>query len=167
MPAIELEKLYQWAGAEVEGLAEEMYKFEHYLRDQYEIKKFLTDSLIEKSARREILDSLGRSASPLFRELLNLLLEKELWREFSSITEQLISLVEQRRKIKYVEIRTAFPLAPKEVAKVIKACGARVRYDISVDPELLGGIIIKYADGRVCDGSIRGQLEQLKLEMAR
>ena len=167
MSAVDVEKLYELAGDEVENLAEELYKFDHLLHEQYEIKSFLINYLVEKSARKEILDRLSQEASPRFKQLLNLLWEKDLLHEFSWMAEQLISLVEQRKKIKFVEIRTAFPLKSGELEDIVDACGAKVRYNVIVDPELLGGFVIKYADGRVFDGSILGRLGQLRTEMVK
>lgn len=166
MSEIDVEKLYELAGDEVEKLAEELYNFDYFLDEQYEIRNFLTDYSNERSARKEILDRLAKNASPMMKELL-LLLEKELLHEFSWITDKLTSLVEEKRKIKFVRIRTAFPLEPQEIEKIAGVCGAKVKYSVTVDPDLLGGFIIDYADGRVFDGSVRGQLERLKREMVK
>lgn len=166
MSEIDVEKLYELAGDEVEKLAAELSDFNYFLNEQYEIKNFLTDYSTERSVRQGILDQLSQNASPLLKELL-LILGKELLHEFSSITEELIALVEEKRKTKFVRIKSAFPLSQAEIEEITETCGARVKYEVVVEPELLGGFVIKYADGRVFDGSVRGQLEKLKMELVQ
>ena len=166
MPDVNIEKLYDLAGDEVVKLAEELYNLKHYLTEQYEIKDFLTDYTKEEPARRGVLLRLLKNASPLLKELVTVLGEDFL-REFSSITEGLVSLVEERKNVKFVKITTAFPLEPEELEKIAGTCGVKVKYNVVVDPELLGGFIINYADSRVFDGGIRGQLLKLRMEIMK
>ena len=43
--------------------------------------------------------------------------------------------------------------------------GGRVSLDTNVDPEILGGIVVRIGD-RLIDGSVRGRLERLRARLA-
>jgi F-type H+-transporting ATPase subunit b len=62
-------------------------------------------------------------------------------------------------------VTSALPLTADEqtiVKKdVLARMGARVKVDFQVDPEILGGLVIRVGD-RVLDGSVAGQLEDLR-----
>jgi F-type H+-transporting ATPase subunit delta len=67
-----------------------------------------------------------------------------------------------------VELTTAFELSDEEarsiVAQIEKASGRTVEATRSVDPELIGGIVLKAGSLRV-DGSVRARLERLEREL--
>lgn len=166
MPAVDVEKLYELAGEEVERLAEEFYKFDYFLDEHYEIKNFLNDYTLSQAVRKDVLERVSGAASPLFKEVIGLL-EKELLHEFSWLTDRLVALVEERRKVKYVKVSSAFPLEPAQLDQIVGTCGPRVKYNALVEPELIAGFRIDYADGRVRDCSLKGALEKLKAEMIK
>jgi len=64
-----------------------------------------------------------------------------------------------------VELTTAFPFAlqaQQDFAITLeKTLGKKVNLSISVDKSLIGGVLIRAGD-RVIDGSIRGQLQQMR-----
>ena len=68
-------------------------------------------------------------------------------------------------EIAEVEVTSAVPLTEEEksalIAKLEKANGKKVSARFSVDPSVLGGIIVK-SDGAVIDGSLRSKLDKVK-----
>jgi F-type H+-transporting ATPase subunit b len=63
------------------------------------------------------------------------------------------------------EITSALPLTKEEQStvkkNVIEKIGAKVNIDFRVDPQILGGLIVRVGD-KVLDGSVSGQLEDLR-----
>ncbi|MCD6400566.1 MAG: F0F1 ATP synthase subunit B [Anaerolineales bacterium] len=63
------------------------------------------------------------------------------------------------------EVTSALPLSPEEQALVKKdllsEIGEHASVDFRVDPNILGGLVIRVGD-KVLDGSVAGQLEELK-----
>ncbi len=168
MADIDIEKLYDLAGDQADDLAGELFDFEKFLRDHHEIKNALVNYSLEKSVRKEILDRVSANRSEIFRELIgNLLLEEELLHEFSWLTEKFVSMVEKRGNARFAELLTAFPLTDNELKLIRSKFGENIKFLITVEPELLGGILIKFADGKVLDLSLRGGLEPLRMEMIK
>ena len=67
-----------------------------------------------------------------------------------------------------LELTTAVALSDEEAAKVVEqieqASGRQVEATRSVDPELIGGIVIQAGSQRL-DASVRGRLDQLRQEL--
>jgi len=68
-----------------------------------------------------------------------------------------------------VEVSSARPLSPQEQreveARVGKMTGKSVRATYVSKPELLGGVLVRVGD-TIYDGSVRGQLEKMRLELS-
>ena len=67
-----------------------------------------------------------------------------------------------------VEMTTAYELSEEEaksiVATIEKASGRTIEATRSVDPSLIGGIVLQIGSHRA-DGSVRGRLERLRHEL--
>ena len=81
--------------------------------------------------------------------------------------ERLIAREERRLT---VELTTARELTDEEahaiVAQIEKAAGRKVEATRSVDPDLVGGIVLQAGSHRA-DASVRGRLERLRQELVR
>jgi F-type H+-transporting ATPase subunit delta len=81
------------------------------------------------------------------------------------IREQFEILKNEREGVAEVEVQSAFELSAAQlkdlVARLEKKTGRKVRPQVSVDPELIGGVKIVLGD-KVIDGSARAQLAALE-----
>ena len=84
---------------------------------------------------------------------------REIHREF----ERLVAEDERRLT---VELTTAYELSDEEaqqiLAKIEQASGRPVDATRTVDPDLIGGIVLQAGSMRV-DASVRGRLERLRM----
>lgn len=116
---------------------------------------------------RGISDSLG--APPMFRDLLLLLADHDRIDHVGAIREVFDGLVDRRRGRIRAHVHSATPLAPDLLAELTRVfgelTGKEVVADVTVDPELLAGIVVEIG-GRVYDGSLRTQLGKLRDQMA-
>jgi len=68
-----------------------------------------------------------------------------------------------------VQISSARPLSPQEQreveSRVERMTGKKVRASYASNPELLGGVVVRVGD-TIYDGSVRGQLEKMRLELS-
>ncbi|HXY17255.1 MAG TPA: F0F1 ATP synthase subunit delta [Gaiellaceae bacterium] len=135
-----------------------------------ELRAVLRNPQLESSAKARILADLAGDEEPLFKNFLLLTAEKgrageieEIAREF----ERLMARLEQRLT---VELTTARELSEDEaqaiVTQIEKAAGRKVEATRSVDPDLVGGIVLQAGSYRV-DASVRGRLERLRQELVR
>jgi F-type H+-transporting ATPase subunit b len=63
------------------------------------------------------------------------------------------------------EVTSALPLTSEEQASVksnvLDKMGVKTNVEFRVDPQILGGLVIRVGD-KVLDGSVSGQLEELR-----
>jgi len=68
------------------------------------------------------------------------------------------------------DVTSAVPLSPEKTkalaASLSKVTGKTVELSVSVDPELLGGVVAKIGS-TVYDGSVRTQLQQMRQELVK
>jgi ATP synthase F1 delta subunit len=114
------------------------------------------------------LDAALGGADPLVRNFLLLLAEKGRISQVEEIQRELERLIALAERVLELELTTAVELSDKEAAQVVrqieKASGRKVEATRSVDPDLIGGIVIQAGSQRL-DASVRGRLDQLRQEL--
>jgi F-type H+-transporting ATPase subunit delta len=133
-----------------------------------ELRSLLRNPQIEPHVKREALSEALADADPLVRNFLLLLTEKGRLADVGEIQRELERLVAQQARVLELELTTAIELSDEEAAQVVdqieQASGRRVEATRSVDPDLIGGIVIQAGSQRL-DASVRGRLEQLRQEL--
>lgn len=80
------------------------------------------------------------------------------------VLAQFQQMVAELEKLGDVQVVSAFPLNDAEKEKLTASLKRRfqqeVRVDVSVDPSLMGGIVVRFGD-QVIDGSVRSRLAKL------
>lgn len=120
----------------------------------------------KKAVLREVF---GDLAGPTLNLLL-LLADKQREAILPQIAEAYGEIADAERGIVTVEVRSAVEFGEAELRALedrLKAGGARgVRFIRRVDPELLGGLVLRVGD-RLYDGSVRTRLARLRERLAR
>jgi F-type H+-transporting ATPase subunit delta len=133
-----------------------------------ELRAVLRNPQVDPRTKSRLLDDLLGDADELLRNFLRLTAEKgriagleEIVREF----ERLVAAEERRLN---VELTTAYELSDDEAAEIVKqiedASGRKVEATRTVDPDLIGGIVLEAGSLRA-DASVRGRLERLRREL--
>ncbi len=124
-------------------------------------REFLEGLIFETG--REILDEGGRNFVRLLLENGRLEVVPQIYELYEKLRRQYEQQVE-------VEVTSARPLTKREQQQIASALkkrlGRKVQPIFQEDPELIGGLVIRYGD-RVIDGSVRGRLEELKRQLLR
>lgn len=80
------------------------------------------------------------------------------------VLAQFQQMVAELEKLGDVQVVSAFPLNDAEVSKLTASLKRRfeqdVRVEVSVDPALMGGVVVRFGD-QVIDGSVRSRLAKL------
>ena len=101
----------------------------------------------------------------LFRSVV----EKGRAGEIRAIAEEFEALVAEQARVLDVEVTTASELSDADferiVADIEKRSGRAVQASRTVDPNLIGGIVLQAGSMRV-DASVRGRLDRLRQELA-
>ena len=135
-----------------------------------ELRAVLRNPQLESSVKARILADLAGDDEPLVKNFLLLTAEKGRAGEIEEIAQEFERLMAREEKRLTVELTTARELSEDEaqaiVAQIEKAAGRKVEATRSVDPELVGGIVLQAGSYRV-DASVRGRLERLRQELVR
>jgi F-type H+-transporting ATPase subunit delta len=130
----------------------------------------LRNPQLESSAKANILADIAGDDEPLFKNFLLLIVEKGRAGELDEIAHEFERLMAREERRLTVELTTARELTDEEaqaiVAQIEEAAGRKVEATRSVDPGLVGGIVLQAGSYRV-DASVRGRLERLRRTLVR
>jgi ATP synthase F1 delta subunit len=147
---------------------EQLRDFVEAVETSPELRSLLRNPQIQPQVKREALGAALADAEPLVRNFLLLLAEKGRLGEVEEIQAELERLIARQERILELELTTAVELSDEEAAKVVgqieQAAGRKVEATRSVDPDLIGGIVIQAGSQRL-DASVRGRLDQLRQEL--
>jgi F-type H+-transporting ATPase subunit delta len=134
-----------------------------------ELAAFLRNPEVEPAGKVSLLDELAGGGDELVQNFLRLVVEKGRAGELAEIQRELETLVARAQNRLTVELQTAQELSDDEAASIVRqiesASGRSVEATRSVDPGLIGGIVLRVGSFRA-DGSVRGRLERLRQEIA-
>ena len=134
-----------------------------------ELASFLQNPQVEPAGKADVLAEVTEGADELVRNFARLVAEKGRGGELAEMSAEFDALVASSENRLDVELTTAHELSEEDarsiVATIEKASGKRVEATRTVDPSLIGGIVLRIGSHRA-DGSVRGRLERLRQELA-
>jgi len=149
---------------------EELADFAGAVADVPELRSILRNPQLEPSAKAAVLEDLLGGAEELLRNFLRLAAEKGRIGEIEDIAREFERLMAKAERRLTVELTTALELSDEEAASIVEqieqASGRKVEATRSVDPDLIGGIVLQAGSLRV-DASVRGRLQRLRHELVR
>jgi F-type H+-transporting ATPase subunit delta len=152
----------------LDPVREELGDFVEAQRQVPELRELLRNPQLDQRVKASALEELLGGDEELVRNFLLLLAEKNRAGEIDEIAREFERLVAQEQGILDVELTTAVELSDQEARDVIdqieKASGRKVEATHSVDPDLIGGIVLQAGSLRL-DASVRGRLNRLRQEL--
>jgi F-type H+-transporting ATPase subunit delta len=125
----------------------------------------LADRDADTQVKADVVREVFADADPLVRNLLLLLVEKGRAGEIREVAGEFEALIAAEERILDVELTTAHELSEPEftriVAEIEKKSGRKVQATRSVEPGLIGGIVLQAGSMRL-DASVRGRLDRLR-----
>ena len=153
----------------VDAVASDLAAIAGAMDEVPELRAFLRNPQIDPAGKAEVLEQLTREADELVGNFVRLVAEKGRAGELPEISAELDALVAQAQNRLTVELTTAHELSDAEAKSIVqqieKASGRTVEATRSVDPSLIGGIVLRIGS-HLADGSVRGRLERLRHELA-
>jgi len=147
---------------------EELGDFVAAIEEVPELRELLRNPQVDPRARADALDDVLGDADELVRNFLRLLSAKGRTGQIEEIHRELERLAAADERRLEVELTTARELSGAEERRILKqieqASGRKVEATRSVDPNLIGGVVLQAGSLRV-DASVRGRLERLRHEL--
>ena len=153
-----------------EQVNEDMSSFVELLRSNKDLVGFLkSPEALKESKKQLIIDVFGDRTAGLFVKFILLLIDKKRLKHILDITDAYHQLFEQLQGIVEARVITAVPLdadlEQRAVDRLEEATGKTIRLNKTIDPDIIGGMIIIVEDS-IIDGSIRYKLEQMKKSLS-
>jgi F-type H+-transporting ATPase subunit delta len=135
-----------------------------------ELKEFLGNPIAKPEAKKAVLQQVaGEQIHPYMANFLKLLVDRRRILFLEGICQQFQVLLRQLSKTVLAEVTSAVELTDEQknaiAGKVREISSAeRVELDTKIDPDLIGGVIIKIGS-QVLDTSLRGQLRRIGIAL--
>ncbi len=152
-------------GQELDALAELLERNDELRRS---IFRPLHPGAERRAVLRAVCERLG--SSPVVRNFCCLLVDRRRVVDFAAIRDSYAALADTTAGRTQARVVSAAPLTRGQRDRLQRALAARtgqtVELDVSVDPDLLGGAVADVG-GLIFDGSLRTQLERLRVGLMR
>jgi len=159
--------------ADAEGIldriSDEVFRFARAMDDRPELRDLLTDPSIAIPDKLEIVaDLLANRMHPKTLAALLYVIQAGRARQLGEIADAVVQRAAEVRNRAVAEVRTAVPLDDdrrRRLAEAIeRVTGRRIDMKVIVEPDLLGGVVVRIGD-EVIDGSVARRLDELKARL--
>lgn len=136
------------------------------------VQQFFDNPLFDQSEKKQVFDQISKDLklSKETSRFMEVAIRQHLVRYLLEISETFSEKLRAHRNEVYASVTTAFKLTTKDQEKITtalgKAMGKNITCDVTVDPNLIGGVVAKIG-GVVFDASIAGYLERMQEELIK
>jgi len=154
-----------------EEVGQEIERFAGAFQDPA-LNSVLNNPAIAVGSRRKVVTEIARhlQLSPLVIHFLSLLVERDRLNFLPAIVERYRRLLDEKKGQAQARVIAASPVDDGDLDKLGAALerisGKRVVIQQETDSSLIGGVVI-HLEGKVYDGSVRTQLENMKQRVER
>ena len=152
----------------LDAVHEQLGDFAAAIADVPELRRVLENPELDPQEKAAVLGEILGDADELVRNFVLLVSEKGRAGEIEGMYGELDALVAAENRRLTVELTTAYELSDDEAASIVEkieqSSGRTVEATRSVDPDLIGGIVLQVGSHRL-DASVRGRLARLRHEL--
>ena len=159
--AIEAEASAANIANELDRVEDELFETSRLVADNFELRKALVSTGSSTAKAALVSDVLGKKASASTVKIASALVASLRGRSIeAAFADYLFGLANRRNRLIAV-VRTATALTDAQTSRLAtvleKKVGQPIRINVQIDPTILGGVSIKFADELV-DGSVVNRL---------
>jgi F-type H+-transporting ATPase subunit delta len=153
----------------LDAVREELDDFVATLHEVPELDALLRNPQLDPGTKSEVIDKVTADSDELVRNFLRVIAARGRGGQIEEIVREFDALYAAEEQVLNVELATAYELSDDDAREIVsqieKASGRTVEAKRSVEPDLIGGIVLKAGSLRV-DSSVRGRLNRLRRELA-
>jgi F-type H+-transporting ATPase subunit delta len=154
----------------LDEVREQLAQFADAVDENRELAVFFFSPYFSTAEKQQSLSTLLDGADEVFLNFLSLLIENHRMPVIFRIRQEYERLWEEENRTLPVEITSAIALDQATTESLGRTIGERAGRKVTlaarVDPDILGGIIIRVGNS-ILDASIRNRLEQLRRHVAQ
>ena len=157
-------------GKQIDAVSTSLARLREALAASADFRQLITSPLISREAAARAVDAVAieLQLDPLTTNFLGVLAHNRRLRQLEPAIRAFTALAARHRGEASAQVVSAHPLDDDQVAalkaKLRQRLGREVAVDLSVDPSILGGLIVKLGSQQI-DGSIRTKLNSLAIAM--
>ncbi len=157
------------AGEAVDQIESELQTIDTLLKESFELSKIMIHPGVSLQLKKKLVDSvLAHEGSPLIKKFLFVLIDKRRVNLLSLLFTSYKTVVRQIKGIVMAEVQSTIELTDDNISnlktKLEKLTGKEVEITSSINPKILGGLVIRFGD-KLIDGSVRYKLTKLKQKL--
>ena len=130
---------------------------------------YMYDPAVSSAAKMAFVHQVF-SSQPQVENFLRALLQAKRYYLLEACVREVQKLADKRLNIVRARVQTAFELSAEQKKKVEETLssfsGKNAQADFAVNPELLGGLLVKMEDVLI-DGSLQGKFQKLEEELTK
>lgn len=155
----------------LDAIAKDVRLVKETLADSVELTQLFASPLIGANVKKGVIESVfGSQVSTLTKSFLLLLVDRKRIAFLGEVVKEFQALLRVIDQVALAEVTSALKLSRAQEDTIcdrvkIMANAKTVQLDLTINPDLIGGVIIKVGS-QVVDASIRGQLRRLKSSLA-
>ncbi len=155
---------------EAQEIKEELAGWEQMMTGSPELLEVFCNPTVPYDQKRKVVVTLiaRTKVRPTTSNFLNVLLQNNRLADLPLVNESFARELDNRAGIVSAHVTTARPV-PDEAQQALQnrlaeMTGKRVRLDFATDEDLIGGVVTRIGS-TIFDGSVRGQLHQIKEQL--
>ena len=148
-------------------IAGELKAFSKLWRSEPRLSSSLLNPMFERGERLQALNKISELSglSKMSQRFLQVVFERERIAYIVEIIETFAELADAEAGLVKVQLQVAKSIDESEKRTIeeslIQQIGSSASFSWQVEPDLLGGMIVRYG-GKIVDGSLRGRLERIE-----
>ncbi len=154
----------------LDEVREQLGEIADAIASEHELQVFFFSPYFSPGEKKEGLRKAITDADPIVVNFLDLLIDNHRTPALMRVRRVYDSLWEKENDLLPVQVTSAIELDEETVRhigdRIGEQTGRKVELSSSVDPDLLGGIVVRVGNS-IIDASIRSRLEQLRRTVAR
>ena len=148
----------------------QLVEFAEAVSSNRQFAAFLFSPYFSSEEKKDGLTRAVSGADPIFMNFLQALVERHRMPVIFRIRTRFEDLWREQNRLLEVEVTSAVELDDATIdgigKRVGEQAGRKVELRSRVDPEIIGGIVLRVGNS-ILDASIRGRLNQLRKQVAR
>lgn len=153
----------------VEAVNDDLKTFIEGLQGSEALQRVMLDPQIDIDAKLRVVAELTGSAHPLVSKTLQLLVQRGRFGILEGLYEAFAALAAEAESLMKVNVTSAVELGAEArdriAARVEAVTGRRVELTQQVDPDIIGGLVLRVGDV-IVDSSLKARIGQLRRRLA-
>jgi len=154
----------------LDSVAGDLKTLKALIAESDDLRRLLRSPVLSRADQQKAIDALAAKAefSGLTKNFLGLVAKNRRLFAIGGISEAYLNRLAAKRGEVTAQVASAVPLNETQVGAIGAALktvvGSNVTLDVTIDPSLLGGLVVKVGS-RMVDGSLKTKLQHLQLAM--